>query len=137
MIPCKYYKKNQSKIGRYIPRIYMALNPLSTFLHRFYSGNLANSAGTTFILFSSLHDSNKLLYCRDGPECCPYCSISLLTTVPDEIFFPLLFLPKSLGVSRSTNICAFLGNWSREISPNFFVIQGLIVTVKKIKVKVK
>ena len=31
----------------------MALNPLSTFLHQFYSGNLVNFAGTTFI--SSLH----------------------------------------------------------------------------------
>ena len=33
----------------------MVLNPLSTFLHQFYSGNLVNFAGTTFILFSSLH----------------------------------------------------------------------------------
>ena len=136
MIPCKYYKKNQSKIGRYIPRIY----GIESTFHISPSVLLRQSCKFCryyLHLVLVITCSNKLLYCRDRPECYPYCSISLLTTVPDDIFFPFLLLPKFLGVSRSTNICAFLGNWSREISPNFFVIQGLIVTVKMIKVKVK
>ena len=44
---------------------------------------------------SSFDDSVKLLRCRGGPGCCSSWDISLLTNVPDGIFFPLPLSPST------------------------------------------
>ena len=70
--------------------VYMALNPISTFLHQFYLVDLANFEGSKFIFFLIA----ALIIRCDGPGCCPSWGISSLTSVSDGIFFPLPLLPK-------------------------------------------
>ena len=97
IIRCKYYKQNHyhlqkylschSTLGRYIHRIYhtefnLRLSPsvLSKASCKFYSSS---------IIFFFIAVLIRLLICRDEPDCCSSWITSLLTTVPDGVFFPL------------------------------------------------
>ena len=118
---------------------YIALKSISTFLRQFYPGGLANFVGYHhLVLHRCSHHLAKQLHCRDGPGCCSSRGILSLTTVPDGIFSPLsphylpplqLFRPyfavTNLWVSRSLRQLRLPG------------VQRVIVTVKRITVKVK
>ena len=106
MICCKYYKKiiicwNISLVIALLADIFIAyirLKPFSTFLRKFYLGDLANFTDSTivFLLIAALIIQwfDQLLHCRDGSDCCLSWGVSSLTTVPDGIYFRLfLILP--------------------------------------------
>ena len=151
MIRGKYHKKtiicgNTSLFTPLLADIfieYIALNPISTFFRQLYSQDLASFAGSTIIFFFIAAliirwYSTKLLHCRNAPGCCSSWGICSLTTVSDSTFFPLpppqafftlFYFKRFMGVSFVETFAL-----SRE---DFFVIQRVIVTVKRITVEVK
>ena len=121
MIRCKFYKKI-IKCGNIYLVIalwtdifiaYISSDPISTFLRQFYSGNLANFAGSTIIFFFIAALTIPVL---DGPGCCSSWGISLLTTVPNwylsflflsSQIFSVLFCGNKYYIAAL--YCAFLG----------------------------
>ena len=97
-------------------------------------------------LLSSFDDSAKLFYYRDGPGYCSSWGISSLTTILDGILFPqplflltfsTLFCCNKVWMPRPLKYLCSLGKLFSGIPQSFFMIQWVIVNVKRIKVKVK
>ena len=113
-------------------------------LRQFYPGVLANFAGSTIIFFIAalvIRWFYELLNCRDGPSCCPFYWQPCLIVWSFLFFFSLNFFQPYFAVRNlwvtPLMRCAFLGNYSREFPQNFFAIERVIVTVKRITLKVK
>ena len=154
---CKYYEKkniygNISLVIALWADIFIAciaLNPVSTFRCHFYPGNLANFAVSIIISFFittltirwfgqivALPRWTWLLlllsyFFIDS------CSWWYLLSSSSPKFFDLILLYQIYESLVHWDICVFLGNCCREFSQNFFEIRWVILTVKKITVKVK
>ena len=118
MLRCKYYKKitiwGNISLVIALGTIYsshISLNSIVTFLRRFYSGDLENFAGSAIIFFF----------------------IAALTI---QSFSHIVALPRWIWLLLFLRYF-FLGNCSREFPQHFFAILWVIVTVKRITVKVK
>ena len=126
----------------------IALNPVSAFRCHFSPKNLANFAVSIIISFFiaaliirwfsqivALPRWTWLLlllsyFFIDS------CSWYLLSSSSPKFFDPIL-LYQIYEYLVHWDICVFLGNCCREFSQNFFEIQWVILTVKRITVKVK